>query len=223
MDRIYSRRRIPKIKFLKFKNKKAKRICRLIVILMIAIITTYFIAGAIDPIFEALCGQKAISVAIDTMDKETTNILSKYDYSKLISVEKSETDNTNIVSTDVETLNKIVLDLSVNLNEKFKNLEREQIGIPIGAFTGSKYVSGIGPKLKIKIVPSGNVVTEVKTEFESKGINQTIYRIYLETKSRINVLTPYKKISREVESKVLLVETLVVGDVPNTYLNLDKK
>ena len=223
MDKIYSRRRIPRLKIFNLKNKKTKRLSKLVAILLVSLITIYAMLGIVDPIFESLCGQKATSIAIESMDRETTKVLSQYDYSKLITVTKNENDDTNIITTDVETLNKIVMDLSVNLNERVKSLENEKIGIPLGAFTGNKYVSAIGPRVKIEIKPSGNIITEVKTEFESQGINQTIYRIYLETKGKINILTPYNKISREVENKVLLVETLIVGNVPNTYLDLNKK
>ena len=68
---------------------------------------------------------------------------------------------------------------------------------------------------------TGNILTDVKTEFESAGINQTIYRIYLELEAVVNVLTPYKTIRKEIVSQVLLVETVIVGGVPQTYLNMD--
>ena len=48
-----------------------------------------------------------------------------------------------------------------------------------------------------------------------------MYRIYLELKCDTNILTPYKKIHEEISNQVLLVETLIVGDVPQTYYNLE--
>lgn len=224
MDKIYSRKRIriPKLKFIYSKNKKLKKRFKLILILLIMIITVYFLSGVVTPIFDNLCVQKAISMSVDKLEGETSRTLEKYDYSNLITVTKNKDDNTNIINTDVEVLNKIVLELTVNLNKEFKNMENEKIGMPIGAFTGNRYIAAMGPKLNIQIKPSGNIETEIKTEFESKGINQTIYRIYLETKGNIKILTPYNTIGREVTNKVLLVETVIVGNVPSTYLNLDK-
>ena len=68
---------------------------------------------------------------------------------------------------------------------------------------------------------TGSITTDVKTEFESIGINQSVYRIYLEISCNMSILTPYKKITNESTNKVLLVETVIVGGVPETYYNLE--
>ena len=72
----------------------------------------------------------------------------------------------------------------------------------------------------IIIVPSGEVVTELKTEFKSQGINQTVYRIYLELVCNFNIVTSYKTINTRIINQVLLVETVIVGEIPETYYNL---
>jgi len=176
----------------------------------------------IDPIFESLCVKKAIYTATEVMDTETNNILSQYDYANLLTNINNSSESPNILQTNVQTLNKITVNLTLAMNEKFQELGNEKVGIPLGALTGSKYLAGFGPKINITIVPAGNVDSEVKTEFVSGGINQTVYRIYLDVKGTVDILTPYNTINREVENKVLLVETVIVGNVPQTYLDLDK-
>ena len=75
--------------------------------------------------------------------------------------------------------------------------------------------------MKIKIISAGDIATQIKTEFESAGINQTIYRIYLEIECNVSILTSYKTIDKTINNQVLLVETVVVGEVPQTYLQLE--
>ena len=87
--------------------------------------------------------------------------------------------------------------------------------------TGSKFLSGRGPNFKIKIMPIGSINSEIKTEFKSQGINQTVYRIFLKLSYEIKILLPYKSTSRTLESQILLVETAIVGEIPNTYYNLE--
>lgn len=90
-----------------------------------------------------------------------------------------------------------------------------------GSFTGFKLLAGRGPEVKIKISSIGNVETDLKSEFCDQGINQTIHRIYLEVKARVNILTPFEDIEREITNQVLLVENIIVGHIPDTYYNLE--
>jgi len=223
MDSIYSRNRIRIPKFIfPSNNKKGKKIFKIVLVLLIAIFTFSIILRSISPIFEELCVQKAIYTATEVMDSETNNVLSQYDYSNVLKNENSTASGANILNADVAILNKIVTNLQLSINERFQKLEYEKISIPLGALTGNKYLSGFGPNIDIKVVPAGNIESEIKTEFISQGINQTVYRIYLNVNGTVNILTPYKTINQSVENKVLLVETVIVGNVPQTYLDLDK-
>ena len=109
----------------------------------------------------------------------------------------------------------------VEVENNLLDAQNDSIQIAVGALTGSKYLVGSGPKIPLKIIPIGNVTTELKTEFESKGINQTIYRIYLELDCDIKILTPYENMEHKIENQVLLVETVIVGGIPQTYYNLE--
>jgi len=90
-----------------------------------------------------------------------------------------------------------------------------------GSFTGFKLLAGRGPKVKIQISPIGNVETDLRSEFKSQGINQTLHRVYLEVKCKINILTPFQDIEKEITNQVLLVENVIVGHIPQTYYNLE--
>ncbi len=67
----------------------------------------------------------------------------------------------------------------------------------------------------------GDVETDLRSEFTSQGINQTLHRVYLQVKCEVNILTPFDNISREITNQVLLMENVIVGNIPNTYYNLE--
>lgn len=90
-----------------------------------------------------------------------------------------------------------------------------------GSFSGFKFLAGKGPSVKIKISSIGTVETNLKSEFTSKGINQTLHRVYLEVKCRVNILTPFQDIEKEITNQILLLENVIVGHIPNTYYNLE--
>ena len=68
---------------------------------------------------------------------------------------------------------------------------------------------------------AGNINAKIDSEFTAVGINQSIHRIYLDLDCTIGILAPFKTINEEISSKVLLTETVIVGDVPSTYYNYD--
>lgn len=81
-------------------------------------------------------------------------------------------------------------------------------------------LAGRGPGVKIRISSIGNVETDLKSEFTTQGINQTLHRAYLEVKCRVNILTPFQDIEKEITNQVLLIENVIVGRIPETYYNL---
>lgn len=93
--------------------------------------------------------------------------------------------------------------------------------MPFGSFTGFKLLAGRGPGIKIRISTIGEVETDLRSEFTSQGINQTLHRVYLQVKCNINILTPFDNISREITNQVLLMENVIIGNIPNTYYNLE--
>ncbi len=90
-----------------------------------------------------------------------------------------------------------------------------------GSFTGFKLLAGRGPGIKITISSIGDVETDLRSEFTAQGINQTLHRVYLQVKCNVNILTPFDNIEREITNQVLLVENVIVGNIPNSYYNLE--
>lgn len=68
---------------------------------------------------------------------------------------------------------------------------------------------------------AGSVDSEINSEFTAVGINQTLHRIYLNLSCSISILTPFQTVNKEVSTKVLLTETVIVGEVPSTYYYYD--
>lgn len=82
-------------------------------------------------------------------------------------------------------------------------------------------MAGKGPGVKIKISANGDVETDLRSEFTAQGINQTLHRVYLQVKCKVNILTPFDDIEREIINQVLLLENVIVGHIPDTYYNLE--
>jgi len=223
MDKIYSRHRIklPKVITKKSDSRNIKKIYFLTILLGIAIFTGYHMLTSVDPIFEGLCISKAQGIATDITNRKTSEVLLKYNYKDIVELSKNENQD-NILKTDVALINQIAANIAIEVQKELDKIGQEDINVPIGALLGNDYFAGVGPDIGIKIISAGDIATDIKTEFESAGINQTIHRIYLEVECSISILTSYKTINRSIKNQVLLLETVIVGTVPETYLNLNK-
>jgi len=221
MDSIYSRKRIkfPKIQGFYTNNKNAKKFFSIFIILIIAIFTFYKLYKSIDPIFDKLCMEKAREFGTYIMNDASNKVLDNIDYKNIVSIEESQ--GNKVLKTDVVIINKIASDIALEAEKQFKELENEKIEIPIGALTGNKYLAGSGFDVNIQVIPTGNILTQIKNEFESTAINQTVYRIYLELTCKVSIISQYKSIEDEIVNQVLLVETVIVGEVPQSYYNLE--
>ncbi len=228
MSKIYSRKgiRIPKINFKKinnnnFSNKNNKKIIKMILIIIIAIITFVRIVNAVGPVFRTICEVEAKSMATLISNEKATEVMSRYKYEDLITIHRDKENNINMIEANVITINEIISDVAIKIEKELKNADRNKISIALGTFTGSKIFAGRGPKVKIVISPVGNVETEYKSEFKSVGINQTLHRIYLQVDCKVNILTPFENVEREIKNQVILAENVIVGNIPSTYYNLE--
>ena len=224
-DKIYSRSRLrlPKI-ILKNRDTNQKDLSKLFkiaVILAIAISTASFGIKGIQPIIEKNCKSMAKSVATKVSNIKATEVMAKYEYDDILEISKDQNGNINRVGTNIFTINKIISDIPVYIQEELEREENSSFKIPLGSFLGSKLFSGMGPKVNVKVQMVGDMETDLRSEFTSAGINQTLHRIYLEIKCRVIILTPLETMEEVIVNQVLIAEGVIVGDIPNAYYNLN--
>lgn len=86
---------------------------------------------------------------------------------------------------------------------------------------GITILKNFGPKFEIELETAGKIDAELKSEFESTGVNQTLHKVYLEVSNSISILTPFGCYEKDLDSDILLTEAVIVGEVPDTYYNLE--
>ena len=55
----------------------------------------------------------------------------------------------------------------------------------------------------------------------SAAINQSKYQLYLNVKMDLDILVPWEHQTGTVGTNVLLAETVIVGKVPQTYVEVE--
>ncbi|MEF2931528.1 MAG: sporulation protein YunB [Clostridia bacterium] len=219
-DKIYSRTRFCITNRVSKKEKNTK-VFSVIFIIIVAIFTFYTIRKAINPIIDELCIDKAKNIATKISNEEATVVMDKYCYDDLITIIRDNDGNIKILKTNTKNINQIMSDIPVSMLDKFKQSENANISLHLGSILGTKIFSATGPKINIRIANVGNVDTKLKSEFISQGINQTLHRIYLELNCEVTILTPYDTIKQKIDNQVLIAESVIVGDVPYSYYNMN--
>lgn len=143
IDKIYSRPRIKISKNLFNKNwsngsktnHNNKRVnskkFKIIVILLIAIATAKVILDAVYPIFDTLCESKAKSIATIISNEEATNVMKKYSYDDLFTVEKDSNNNISMIKSNVIIINEISSLVAEKIQKRLDNTERENLEIAL--------------------------------------------------------------------------------------------
>lgn len=140
---------------------------------------------------------------------------------KLFDVEKAD-GVIRTVQPNTPLLNRMISDFSLLLQDEYEKTEPKKVRIPMGAITGSKLLSMTDMGTNIKILPLSVSSCSYESAFESQGINQTKYMIYVNVKSTVKIIKPFSGKTMEVENRILLAELMIIGDVPDSYVNVPK-
>ena len=156
---------------------------------------------------------KSINYAIaDTMNQNIS-------YGDLVNIVKDKNDNVSYIEANSVRINLLSKSMSKVVMSNFLEFAKWPIKISAGSFTGISILSGVGPKIAFNISPFGEVLCSFSSNFESAGINQTYHKLYLIISLKIYVVFPFQKLQVLSDSEVLLCETLIIGKIPEVYLN----
>jgi len=162
-------------------------------------------------------GETIINNAV--LDYITDN---KISYNKLYVINKAENGNITSIEANTYEINKLKSQLSVNIQEKINKSDDMFISIPVMCVTGNVFLSDIGPKIDISLLLSGDNETELVSEFTSVGFNQTRQDVYIEFAYKIKAIIPGKKAETVADCKVPIISTIILGEVPDTMVNINK-
>ena len=123
-----------------------------------------------------------------------------------------------MVQADMEAVNKVTSSLTERIQKNIGGLREERIYVSLGNVIGSQILAQMGPSMELRIIPVGTAEVGFKTEFESSAVNQTRHRIFLDVHCTARILAPFTMTKVETHQEILLAETVIVGDTPQSYV-----
>jgi len=162
-----------------------------------------------------LIADKAVSRAISTHLDVTDN-----DYSDIVSFVYNEEGSIGALRTNPAKINTMKASVMELVNKELKSIGGEKVGIALGTLTGVSYLYGTGAELVFSVKPTGVARSKLLSKFESSGINQTMHSVILEVYTEISPLIPGLSDSFFVTNEFIISQTIIVGDVPDTFSNI---
>lgn len=147
-------------------------------------------------------------------------IVSKIKYQDIVDIHKDKEDRIVLIQPNTIVLNRMMSAATLETAKTLDNMSAENIEIPLGQITGSKILAGYGPKMKARIITAGQVYVDVLNKFEEAGINQTRHLIYFNISSKLKIAVPFLNEEINVSTTIPLAETIIIGEVPETYVNV---
>lgn len=186
-----------------------------------ALLAYYYVEVSIKPTLASICEVKAKVIATQIINDTVREELNKDALKEQILIPTYDRDGrVNMIRTDAMAMNTISSNIARIVQQKIVDLKNQSFSIPLFTALDSQLLAGQGPKLNFTILHQGSVLVDFVTEFAESGINQTRYKIYITVDVEISVLSPVTTSSTTVGSNVLIAEVVIVGDVPDSYMNL---
>lgn len=152
----------------------------------------------------------------DAIAKQIANGVIQYD--RIVYFEKDLDGRITALKTNMSEINRLKTDILNIINDEILALDTSDIGIPLGSLFLPEFLSGKGPAIPVHILSIRNSDATFSSQFSHAGINQTLHQLTMEVSVDVAVLVLGQTSSFTVNSEVVVAETVIVGDVPNTFL-----
>ena len=140
-------------------------------------------------------------------------------YDRIVFFEKDVNGKITALKTNIGEINRLKTDILGIINEEILALDTSDIGIPLGSLILPELLSGKGPVIPVRILSIRNSDATFSSDFSQAGINQTIHQVIMEVSVDVAILVLGDIDSFTVTSQVVVAQTVIVGEVPDTFLH----
>lgn len=164
---------------------------------------------------------KAYSMAVETLNRAVHAVTDDgVRYEELVDTQMDAQGRVSMLRANTMRMNALAAQTAMVAEQELNSTENQSVEIPLGAALGIRFLSGFGSRISVQILPVGAVSTAYDTEFETAGINQTRHKIFLSLRATVSLIIPTGSQLVEVESTMLIAESIIVGDVPESFVDV---
>ena len=152
----------------------------------------------------------------DAIDRQIEDRRIQYD--RMIYLEKDLDGRITAIKTNMSEVNRLKTDILNLINDEILALETSDIGIHTGNILLPELFSGKGFMIPVQILAIRYSEATLDSSFTEAGINQTLHQLNMHISVDVTALVLGKTESLTISSQVIVAETVIVGQVPETLL-----
>ena len=179
----------------------------------------------LEPAIEDMAAAQVADEASDLIAEAITAQMERDDisYGSIVALEKDAQGRLLALRTDMNQLNRLRNETLEIINRRITQSGESELGVPLGSVLLPALFSGKGPRLPVRVLTVSNCDAEFSSSFQEAGINQTLHRITMQVTMNITLLTPAGTQTVCVDSGVVVAETILIGQVPDTLIRPEKE
>jgi sporulation protein YunB len=204
-------------------NKKARRMMGFLLFAVGLLIIFALFTRQVQPLLKRLAESKAESITLKIINDRVGQLVEEeaVTYESLVHIGYNTNGQIAYVGTDMVKLNSFKSHISSKIQECFDTYDFGTIDIPMGTVVGGDYFVGRGPVIPFKVEMSCLVECSFSNVFDDAGINQTRHQIMLQVTGTTFAVASWCRTTSTVTTNFMIAETVIVGDVPEYYTNVD--
>ncbi len=174
----------------------------------------------VNPVIKTYSAAQTRALTEQAVNLAVSNVINRsINYDSLIDITYDANGDMASFSANQYEINSITREIVKEAQFLMNSLGEDGLPINIGTFTGIPFLLGRGPIINLKLVPIGSVSGNFASEFNSVGINMTRHTLFLYVDIHVSIVMPIKSYDVFTTNQVLLAESIIVGKVPEVYLN----
>ena len=200
---------------------RVRRLLRLLLFLCIAAVAGFFVFRSkyhtvVSELAQTQVKNVTSDLINDAIDRQIEDGNIQYD--RIVYFEKDLEGRITALKTNMSEVNRLKTDVLNLINDEILAMGTDSIGIPLGTLFLPEFLAGKGPSIPVHILSIRNSDANFTSDFTQAGINQTLQQLNMHVIVDVAVLVLGKTESFTVSSQVVVAETIIVGQVPETYL-----
>ncbi|NLV76236.1 MAG: sporulation protein YunB [Tissierellia bacterium] len=202
--------------------RKKRSIIWIIALLILIIYLFRYTDKNIKPTVVAISEIRARAITTQAINDTIKNKIKRdINYNDLIFVKYDNEGKVTLMQANTILMNSIASEVAIEVQEQLTEMSKSNIKVPLSNAFDTQIITL--PSINIRIIPQGSVAVDFATEFESSGINQTRHRIYIIVVTDIKMIVPLVSENLRITTNIPIAETIIVGDVPEEYVNVPKE
>ena len=178
----------------------------------------------LGPVLEAKASSQATNLMTQAIDTAVDNCLQEngMSYGDFVTITTDGLGKVTALTSNTAANSRFKRQVVEAVTRQLTTLDSDALSVPLGTLTGQPLLSGKGPSVRVRVDSVGEVAADYANSFTAAGVNQTLHRVSLDITATVRLFLPGKILPVSVSSSVCVAETVIVGETPDTYLNLEK-